>query len=133
VIVEEGVHYSGKYHKGIIRADDVERILTNSLESVLDNYLGKSLKKLNHHSDVLIEEEKLEKHNKVFPKEGEVLRPYVFYFNKLFMSVDLVADAGGNLAQMSSQIKMKEEDSLEVLNPWNKDVQLLERMLDSQD
>lgn len=27
---------------------------------------------------------------------------------------------------------MKEEDSMEDFNPWNRDVQLLERMLESQ-
>jgi len=34
---------------------------------------------------------------------------------------------------MSNQIKMKEENFVEVFNPWNRDVQLLERMLDNQD
>ena len=46
------------------------------------------------------------------------------------MSASLVADAGENLAQMSSQIKM---DYVEEFNPWNKDVRLLERMMESQD
>jgi hypothetical protein len=39
------------------------------------------------------------------PKEDKAQKPYVFYFNKCFVSAGLVADAGGNLAQMSSQIK----------------------------
>jgi len=34
---------------------------------------------------------------------------------------------------MSSQIKMKEEYSVEEFNPWNRDAQLLERMLESHD
>ena len=37
------------------------------------------------------------------------------------------------MAQMSSQIKMNVQDFVEVFNPWNRDVQLLERMLESQD
>ena len=49
------------------------------------------------------------------------------------MSAGLVADVGGNLAQVSSQVKMVEEDYVEEFNPWNRDVQLLERMLESQD
>ena len=49
------------------------------------------------------------------------------------MSAGLVVEAGGNLAQMSSQIKMKEEDYVEEFNPWNRDTQLLERMLESHD
>ena len=62
VIVEEGVHYSGQEHKDIIRADDVEGRLTDSLESTLENSLENSLKRLNRHTDVLIEEEKSEQH-----------------------------------------------------------------------
>ena len=34
---------------------------------------------------------------------------------------------------MSSQIKMEEEDSMGKFNPWNKDVNLLERVLESHD
>lgn len=34
---------------------------------------------------------------------------------------------------MSTQIKMKEEDFVEEFNPWNRDAQLLERMLESHD
>ena len=49
------------------------------------------------------------------------------------MNAGLVVDVGGNLAQMSSQIKMKEEDFVEEFNPWNRDAQSLERMLESHD
>jgi len=80
---------------------------------------------------VLIEEEKLEHHTKVFPKEEEALRPYIFYFNNYFVGAGLVANDGGNLAQMRSQVKTVEEDSVEEFNPWNIDVQSLERMLES--
>jgi len=34
---------------------------------------------------------------------------------------------------MSSQVKMEKKDYVEVFNPWNRDVQLLEIMLESQD
>ena len=54
-------------------------------------------------------------------------------FRSRFVSAGLVADAGGNLAQMSSQVKTVEEDSVEEFNPWSIDVQLLERILESQD
>lgn len=88
---------------------------------------------LNQHTDVLMEKEISEQHTEMFPKEKEALRPYVFYFNNCFVSAGLVVDAGKKLAQMSNQIKMKEENFVEVFNPWNRDVQLLERMLDNQD
>ena len=69
----------------------------------------------------------------MLPKEDKTQKSYVFYFNKCFVSAGLVIDARENLAQMSSQIKMKEEDSVEEFNPWNKDVKLLEKMLNSHD
>jgi len=56
-----------------------------------------------------------------------------FYFNKCFMNAGFVADSRGNLAHMSNQIKMKEEEFVEEFNPWNRDAQLLERMLESHD
>jgi len=56
------------------------------------------------------------------PKEDKAQNPYVFYFNKCFVSVGFVADDEENLAQMSSQINMKEEDFVEEFNPWNIDV-----------
>lgn len=52
----------------------------------------------------------------MFPKEEEVLRPYVSYSSNFFMSAGLVADAGGNLAQIRNQVKMVEEDSVEEFN-----------------
>jgi len=67
----------------------------------------------------------------VLPEGDKAHKPYDFYFNKCFECAGLVADAGGNLAQMSSQ--MKEEDSMEEFNPWNRDVNLLEEMLNSHD
>jgi len=46
VIIEEGVHYSGQEQKDIIRADDVEGRLIDSLKSTLENSLEDSLKRL---------------------------------------------------------------------------------------
>lgn len=74
VIAEEEVHYSGQEQKDIIRVDDVEGRLTDSLESTLQDSLENSLR-LNQHIDVLIEEEKSVHHTKVLPKEEEALRP----------------------------------------------------------
>lgn len=61
VIEEEGVNYSGQEQKDIIREDDVEGRLTDSIDSTLEN----SLKRLNQHTDVLIEEEKSKQHTEV--------------------------------------------------------------------
>lgn len=79
---------------------------------------------------MLIEEEKSEQHTDVLPKEEKAQKPYVFYFNNWLVSVGLVADAGRTLAQMSSQVKMEEKDSMEKFNPWNRDVKLLEIILE---
>ena len=121
----EEFHYSGQGQKEIIRIDGVEERLVDNLMNSFENS--------NQHTGVLIEEEKTKQQTELLPKEEKTQKPYVFYFKNCFVSAGLVADAGGILAQMSSQIKMKEEDSMEEFNPWNKDVQLLERMLESQD
>jgi len=47
------------------------------------------------------------------------------------VNAGFVAIAGGDLAHVSSQVKMKEEDFMEEFNPWNKDVKLLEKMLNN--
>lgn len=49
------------------------------------------------------------------------------------MKAGFVAITGGDLAQVSSRVKIKEEDFMEEFNPWNKDVKLLEKMLNSND
>ena len=72
------------------------------MEERLADSIMNSFENLNQHTDVLIEDEKSEQHTDVFPKEEEAPRPYDFYFNNCFMITGLVADAGGNLAQMSS-------------------------------
>ena len=80
---------------------------------------------------MLTEKKETVQQTELLLKEDKALKPCSFDFNKCFVNAGLVADAGGNLAQMSSQIKMKEEDSVEEFNPWNIDAQLLERMLES--
>lgn len=102
------------------------------MDERLTDSLMNSFENSNQQTDMLIEEEKTEQHTDVLPKEEEALRPYVFYFNNYFVSAGLVAYVGGNLAQMSSQIKMKEEDSMEEFNPWKRDVKLLQRMMESR-
>jgi len=52
-IAEERFHYSGQEQKDIIETDSIEERPDDSLESPLEN----SLKRLNQHTDVLIEEE----------------------------------------------------------------------------
>jgi len=42
-------------------------------------------------------------------------------------------DTRENLLHEDNQIDKGEEDYVEVLNPWNKDIKLLERMLERQD
>ena len=118
-----------KKKKDIMRADGVEERLVNSLENLLENYLGR----LNQHTAVLIKEEISEQHTEMFPEERKALRPYGFYFNNCFVNVGFVADVGENLTQLDSQIKEKEENSVEIFNPWNKEIKLLEIMLKNQD
>lgn len=58
LISKEGVHYTGKDQKDIIKEDDVEGILTDRLESTSESYLENSLKGLSTHTDVMMEKEK---------------------------------------------------------------------------
>lgn len=120
---KEGVHYSGQEQEDINRVDDVEERLVDSLMSSFENST--------QHVDVFIEKKEIEKKTELFPKEDKAQNPYVFYFNKCFVSAGFVVDAEGNLAPMRSQIKMKEEYSVEEFNPWNIDTKFLERMLKS--
>lgn len=72
-----------------------------------------SFENSNQQTDMLTEEEKIEQQTELLPKENEAQKPYVFNFDKCFVKAGLVADAGENLTQMRSQIKMKEEDFVE--------------------
>jgi len=65
-------------------------------------------------------------------KEDKAQQPYVFNFNKCFVSAGFVANVGGDLAQLS-HLKMREEDFVEEFNPWNREVKSLERVLNSHD
>jgi len=103
----------------------VEERLVDSLMSSFENS--------NQHTDVLTKGKETQQQTELLLKEDKALKPYVFNFNRCFVSAGFVADAGGNLAQMNNQIKMKEEESVEEFNPWNKDVKFLERVLDSHD
>lgn len=58
--------------------------------------------------------------------------PYDFCFNKCFLNAGVVAGAEEHLNQLSCQMK-EEENSVEISNPWDEDVMLLEMMLNSQD
>ena len=69
----------------------------------------------------------------MFPKEDKAHKSCVFYFNKCFVNAGLIVDTEGDLASLKNQIKMKEKESMEEFNPWNKDVKSLERVLDSHD
>ncbi len=94
-----------------------------------------SIENSNQHTDVLTEEkEKTEQQTKLLPKGNKAQQPYVFYFNKCFECAGFVADVGGDLVQVNNQIKIREEDnSVEEINPWNGEINLLERMLNNHD
>ena len=105
LIANEGVHYSGQEQKDIIDANGVEERFAYSFESPLEN----SLKRLNQHTDVLIEEEKSEQHIEVLLEEEEALGPYIFDFNNCFVSAGLVAGAGGNWHRWTVKQKWKKK------------------------
>ena len=48
------------------------------------------------------------------------------------MSAGFVANAGGDLTQLS-HLKMEEGDSVEEINPWNREVNFLEKVLNNHD
>ena len=70
----------------IFQTDDVEEGPVDSL-----------IEDLNQHTDVLRDEEILEKLTEMLLAEEEALKPYVFYFNNCFVSTFFIADAGKNL------------------------------------
>jgi len=125
MIAEKGVHYSGQEQEGIIRTDGVEERLMDSLMN--------SFASSNQHTNVLTEEKKTVQQTELLPKENKAQQPYVFNFNKCFVNAGFVAIAGAYLAQVNSQIKVKEEKSMEELNPWNREVNLLEKVLNNHD
>ena len=103
--------------------------LVDSLENSSENSLGKE----NQHTDVLIEEEEItEQATKMLAEEEKALMPYDFYFNKCFVNAGVIAGVEEHLTQLSSQMK-EEENYVEISNPWDEDVMLLEMMLNSLD
>ena len=48
------------------------------------------------------------------------------------MNAGFVVGAGENLTQLDSQMKEEEENSVDIFNPWNEEVELLEIMLNNQ-
>ena len=48
------------------------------------------------------------------------------------MNSGVVAGAGEHLTQLSSQMKEEEENSMDIFNPWNEEIMLLEIMLNDQ-
>ena len=106
-----------------MEADDVNGRLVDGLEN--------SLRRLNQHTDVLIEMENLEQHTEVLAEGSKALRSYDFFFNKCFVNEGIVAGAEEHLNKLSSQMK-EEENYVEIYNPWDEEVMLLEMMLNSQ-
>lgn len=66
-----------------------------------------SFKKSKQDTNVLTEEKEIEQQTELFPKENKAQKPYVFYFNKCFVSAGFAADVVGNLAYVSRQRKIK--------------------------
>ena len=104
MIVEKGVHYGEQEKEDIIRTDGMEERLVDSLMN--------SFESSNQHTDVLIEEERSERHIEVLPKEEEVQKPYIFDFDDCLMNADFVAKTGTYLAQVDSQMKEQEKEHL---------------------
>jgi len=123
IVAEERVQYSEQEEKDIMETDGVKEGLIDSLEN--------SLESLDQHTDVLIVEENSEQHTKVLAEGSKALMPYDFYFNKCFVNAGIVAGAEEHLTQLSSQMK-EDENSMEISNPWDEEVMLLERMLNDQ-
>ena len=102
--------------------------MKEGLVDSLENSSEDSLESLDQHTDVLIVEEKLEQHTEVLAKEDKALMPFDFYFNKCFVNAGIFASTEEHLTQLSSQMK-KDENSVEISNPWDEEVMLLEMML----
>lgn len=82
---------------------------------------------------MLAKGEETDQQIELLPKENKAQQPYVFYFNKCFMNAGLVEDAGGDLAQVNNQTKVKEDNSMEELNPSSREINLLEKVLNNHD
>jgi len=49
------------------------------------------------------------------------------------MNAGFAAEVGGDLVQVNNQIKVKEDKSMEELNSWNREIKVLETMLNIHD
>lgn len=120
------VHYCEPIWEDIIKTDGVEDRLTDSVMNSTENS--------NQHSHVLTKEkEKTMQQTELLSKENKAQQPCVFNSNNLFLNAFLVADSKGDLAQMNNQMEVKEENYMEEINPWNKEVNFLEKMLNNHD
>ena len=63
---------------------------------------------------------------------SKALRPYDFCFNKCFVNAGVIARNEEHLTQLSSQMKEKDENYVEISNPWDEEVMLLEMMLNDR-
>ena len=72
-----------------------------------------------------------EQHTKVLAEGIKALRLYDIFFNKCFVNAGVIVGTEEHLTQFSSQMK-EEENSVEISNPWDEDVMLLEMMLNDR-
>ena len=124
MIEDERVHFYELEQRGILKEDDAEERLSGSLKKCLRNW--------NQHSDVLIEKKrKLGQHTEMLAEQRKDLKPYEFDAENCLMNADPVDD-GDKLTAWGSQLTEK-ENSVEGLNPWNGEIELLASMLNQQD
>lgn len=76
------VHFYEPEHRGILREDDAEEILSDSLKNNWDE------------------------HTEILTMGSKALRPYAFYFNKCFVNAGIGTEE--HLTQLSSQMKGEE-------------------------
>jgi len=100
-IAEERVQYSEQEEKDIMETDGMRGRLVDSLESSLENSLGRE----NQHTDVLIG---MEQHTEILAEGSKALMPCDFCFNMCFVNAGIVAGAEKHLTPLNSQIKGKE-------------------------
>lgn len=101
IAADEKVQYSEREEKDIMEIDGMRERLVDSLESSLENSLGRE----NHHTDVLIG---MEQHTEMLAEGSKALMPCDFCFNMCFVNAGIVADAEKHLTQLKSQLKGKE-------------------------
>ena len=100
---KESVRYTRQVLKDIIETNDEKERLADNLKISLS---------WNQHIDMLIEEERSEQHTEVLPKEEEVQKPYIFYYDDCLIIEDVVVETGIYLAQVDNQMKEEEKEHL---------------------